>query len=593
MAPLRKTRIVCTLGPTVGDQEKIAALIRAGMNIARFNFSHGGHSEHRSRLEMVRAASADAGTPIATMLDTKGPEIRTGMIRNDEKIRLIPGNEIILTTDEIEGTAERLSISYKELPSKVKIGGHIFIADGLMDLKVEAVEGNDIRCRILSGGSLGSRKNVNVPGVRTSLPAMTAKDRADILFAIENDMDFIAASFIRKPGDVEAMREFIDSHESPIQLLSKIEDQEGLDNIDEIIRVSDGIMVARGDLGVQLELEEIPMAQKRIIEKCNRENKPVITATQMLDSMIHNPSPTRAELTDVANAIFDGTDAVMLSGETANGAYPIRSAETLNRIALAVEGSDEYRKRCAEYFSFHSPSHDIGHSVAKAAFVVAADVNAAAIVTPSLRGNSPRILSKFRPMQNIIAVTTSERVCRQLLIVWGVCPIVTGHVRDSELMIQNALRMALKYGYVQRLDKVVTAAGIPVNSPLMMNTIKVHFMAKILNRGHVGFGAACSGRIVKLTGAQQAVSKLEGIETPQILLVRALTRAYLPVLRNVRGVISESRVELRDSEIQAANPELVMISEVPEAYEQFEDGSFVSLNGEEKIVYEGLLPDGA
>ncbi len=591
MATLRKTRIICTLGPTASSLEQITALVRAGMNIARFNFSHGDHAEHLGRLQTVRVASAETGIPVATMLDTKGPEIRTGTLRGDEKIRLVPGQRIVLTTDEVEGTAERLSISYKELPNEVKVGGHIFLADGLMDLEVESVEGGDIHCVIHSGGLLGSRKNVNVPGVRTSLPAMTAKDEHDIRFAIENDMDFIAASFIRRADDIRLIREFVQSFESPIRLLAKIEDEEGLDNVDEIVRAADGVMVARGDLGVQLEVEEIPMAQKRIIENCNRENKPVITATQMLDSMIQNPNPTRAELTDVANAIFDGTDAVMLSGETANGAYPVRSAEMLSRIALAVERSEEYRKRCAEYFAFHSPSHDIGHSIAKAAYVVASEISAAAIVTPSMRGNSPRIMSKFRPMQNIIAVTTSDRVCRQLLITWGVYPILTGYVRDSELMIQNALRMALKHGFVQRLDRVVTAAGIPVNSPLMLNTIKVHFMGNILNRGQEGFGKVCSGRVVKLSGAPQAVTKLAGTETPQVLLIQRLTRAYLPVLANVRGVISEGPVEVDEHEILAVNPALVVVSEVPEAYEQFEDGSFVSLNGEEKIVYEGLLPE--
>ncbi len=591
MAILRKTRIVCTLGPTAGDYETISGLIRAGMNIARFNFSHGDYNEHLERLQVVRAASAELGIPVAAMIDTKGPEIRTGTLAGEDKIRLIPGKRITLTTEEVPGTAERLSISYRRLPQEVRTGSHIFLADGLMDLEVEEVDGTEIHCRVRAGGLLGSRKNVNVPGVRSSLPAMTPKDEEDIGFAIEHDMDFIAASFIRKAEDVRTIRALIESQGSPIRLLSKIEDEEGLENIDDIIRVSDGVMVARGDLGVQLELEEIPMAQKRIIEKCNRENKPVITATQMLDSMISNPNPTRAELTDVANAIFDGTDAVMLSGETANGAYPVRSAETLSRIALAVERSEEYRKRCAEYFSFHSPSHDIGHSVAKAAFVVASEINAAAIVTPSLRGNSPRILSKFRPMQNIIAVTTSERVCRQLLITWGVYPLLTSHVRDSELMIQNALRMALQHGFVQRLEKVVTAAGIPVNSPLMMNTIKVHFMGNILNRGHAGIGGACSGRIVKITGAQQVLTRLEGPTVAQILLIPQLTRSYLAVLGNVTGVISEGRMELDPDEVLAVNPDLVVVSDVPEAFEQFEDGTFVSLNGEEQFVYEGLLPD--
>lgn len=587
----RKTRIVCTLGPAVSTRDMMVGLIRAGMNVARFNFSHGDHAEHLERLILVREAAAECGAHVATMLDTKGPEIRTGRIRNDEKIKLVAGNPLVLTTEEIDGDSERISISYQRLPLEVSPGGHIFIADGLMDLQVERVEGREIHCRVVSGGMLGSRKNVNVPGVRTSLPAMTEKDRADIRFAVEHEMDFVAASFIRKADDVRSIREFIDSLASPILLLSKIEDQEGLDNIDDIIRVSDGIMVARGDLGVQLELEEIPMAQKRIIEKCNRENRPVITATQMLDSMISNPKPTRAELTDVANAIFDGTDAVMLSGETANGAYPIRATETLSRIALAVEISPEYRIRCEGIFSVHSPSHDIGHSVAKAAIAVANEVEATAIVTPSLRGNSPRLLSKFRPAQKIIAVTTSERVCRQLMLTWGVIPLPTGHVRESELMIQNALRTAMEHGVINRLDKVVTAAGIPLNSPLMLNTIKVHFMGNILNRGHHGFGATCSGRILKLSGAQTERRLMENAATPLILLVRQVSEVDLPLVALARGIICEHALEISPEVLRAANDSLVVISEVPEAFEKFEDGAFVSLNGTEMIIYEGLLPD--
>ena len=587
----RKTRIVCTLGPAVSSRDAIIGLIRAGMNVARFNFSHGDHAEHRERLVLLRQAAEECGAHVATMLDTKGPEIRTGRIRNDEKVELIAGNPIILTTEEIDGDSGRVGISYQRLPQEVSPGGHIFVADGLMDLEVERIDGNEIHCRVVSGGMLGSRKNVNVPGVRTSLPAMTDKDSNDIRFAIDNEMDFVAASFVRKADDVRSIREYIDSLSSPIMLLSKIEDQEGLDNIDDIIRVSDGIMVARGDLGVQLELEEIPMAQKRIIEKCNRENRPVITATQMLDSMIANPKPTRAELTDVANAIFDGTDAVMLSGETANGAYPIRATETLSRIALAVETSPEYRTRCENIFSFHGPSHDIGHSVAKAAIAVANEVGATAIVTPSLRGNSPRLLSKFRPAQKIIAVTTSERVCRQLMLTWGVIPLPTGHVRESELMIQNALRTAMEHGVINRLDKVVTAAGIPLNSPLMLNTIKVHFMGNILNRGHYGFGATCSGRILK-TSDIRTESRLinRGAPSP-ILLVHQLSEADLPLVPHARGIICEHALEVSPEAVRAVNESIVVISEVPEAFEKFEDGAFVSLNGSEMIIYEGLLPD--
>jgi pyruvate kinase len=347
-------------------------------------------------------------------------------------------------------------------------------------------------------------------------------------------------------------------------------------------------MVARGDLGVQLETEQIPLAQKRIISVCNLQNKPVITATQMLDSMINNPKPTRAELTDVANAIFDGTDAVMLSGETAGGKYPVESIKTLHRIAMEVEGSEEYIQRSSQYFFFHKSSNDIADAITKAAYVVATDVEAAAIVAPSLRGNSPRLLSKYRPTQPVIAVTTSEVVYRQLLLHWGIYPLLTEHVNDSDLMIQNALRLALKRGYVHRNEKVVTAAGIPLNSPIMMNTIKVHFMGNILNRGQRGFGEICSGNIVKARNYEQAKQRLR-LNGQEILLIPNLTEEYEPLLRHIRGLVVESKPELNVEDLKSVNPDLVLVSEVRDAYRQFEHNQSISLDGDEKIIYEGYL----
>lgn len=588
MSHMRKTKIVCTLGPAVDEVDQMAALLRAGMNIARFNFSHGTHEEHARRIERIREASRKADLPVALMMDTKGPEIRTGPIAGDEKIELHRDDRITITTDDVEGSRKRIAISYKQLPREVEPGRHIFVADGLIDLEVEAVEGGEVHCVVRSGGILGSRKNVNIPGVRVSLPAMTAKDAADITFAIQHEMDFIAASFIRNPGNVTEIQDLIAGHDSPIRVIAKIEDQEGLDNIDEIIRVAGGIMVARGDLGVQLSTEDIPLAQKRIIEKCNIQNKPVITATQMLDSMIGNPKPTRAELTDVANAIFDGTDAVMLSGETATGKYPVGATETMHRIAVAVESSQEYLDRCERYADLLGDSEDIGHAVAKSAYLVARETKASAIVTPTLRGNTPRLISKFRPPQNIIAVTTSEQAHRQLLMNWGIFPLLTEHVQDSDLMIQNALRQALRSGFIKRLDKVVTAAGIPLNSPIPMNTIKVHFMGSILNRGHKGFGKTGSGRIVIAASAAEAASRLED-DRNDILLTRTLDEEHREILARLRGVIVEETSTLSPEEIHEQNPEIVYIAEVPHALETFEVGQIVSIDGEEKIIYEGLL----
>jgi len=584
----RKTRIVATLGPACDDLKTMKSMLQAGINVARFNFSHGDHEEHAERIKKIRQASSETGIPVALMMDTKGPEIRTGIVRGDEDIELRAGDEITLTSEQIEGDGKRLSISYQNLPKEVSPGTHIYIADGIIDLEVREVRETEIYCTVRNGGRFGSRKNVNVPGVKVSLPAITDKDREDILFAVRHELDFIAASFIRKAGDVEEIREILKEYNSPIHLISKIENQEGLDNIDEIIRVSNGIMVARGDLGVQLSVEQIPLAQKRIIEKCIHQNRPVITATQMLDSMIYNPNPTRAELTDVANAIFDGADAVMLSGETASGKFPVRTVETMNRIALAVETSQEYLDKNCRIFEAHRQSTDCGRAIAKAAYLVASEIEARAIVAPTLRGNTPRILSNFRPRQNIIAVTTSQVSYRQLLLFWGIFPLLTEYVQDSELMLQNALRLAMQNGFIKKPDRVVTAAGIPLNSPQPMNSIKIHFLGSILNRGHRGLGGRFSGPIVKADSYEQAARRLKQDGT-EILLTRYLSEEHIRLLDKIGGVIIEGNSVLPPDTIRRANPALVAIADVPEAASQFEDNQLVTLEGSEKIIYEGYL----
>ncbi len=588
MHSVRRTKIVCTLGPAVDSDAMIRGLLQAGMNVARLNFSHGTHDEHRERIERVRRISAEVGVPVALLLDTKGPEIRTGLLQDNATFELTAGDEITITTEETAGTLERIGISYKQLPDEVLPGNHIYIADGLIDLEVKTVTGCEVLCVVRSGGILGSRKNVNIPGVRVQLPAITDKDKADILFAVQEGMDFIAASFIRTPRNVEEIRQILRENESPIRIIAKIEDQEGLDNIDEIIRVSDGIMVARGDLGVQLAVEDIPLAQKRIISKCNTENKPVITATQMLDSMIENPRPTRAELTDVANAIFDGTDAVMLSGETAAGAYPIKACETLHKIALSIEQSAEYNLRSKEFFDYYDPKPDIGQAMAKATFFVASDVNAAAIITPTLRGNSPRMLSKYRPIQNIIAVTTTEQVQRRLLLHWGVVPLISDEVSDSEAMVQNAIRLALDRGLIAQSDRVVITSGLPLHSAIPMNTIKVHILGNVLGRGQLGFGPKRTGRTVKAKDAKDAGRHLR-LDSTEILLTQALGEEFADIIARIAGVIAEEASQISHQRIRDLNPDIAYISQVPDALDTIENGITVTLDGDQKIVYEGTI----
>ena len=588
MNTLRRTKIVCTLGPTVDTDDAVRELIRAGMNVARLNLSHGNHQEHALRIERVRRVSAELGIPVAIMLDTKGPEIRTSNLEDDKKITLERDDRIVVTTRDVLGNRETIGVSYSTLHQEIQPGNHLYIADGLIDLEVESVSGQEIPCVVRSGGELGSRKNVNIPGIRVQLPSITEKDRADIIFAVEHGLDLIAASFIRRPEHVEQIHELLRERESRIRVISKIEDHEGLENIDEIIRVSEGIMVARGDLGVQLAVQDIPLAQKRIIRKCNTANKPVITATQMLDSMIENPRPTRAELTDVANAIFDGTDAVMLSGETANGRYPTRACETLHRIAMAVEHSEEYSTRIREYVDVAHEQPDIGHAIARATSVVADDVDATAIIAPSLRGNTPRLLSKFRPQQVIIAVTTSEAVQRQLLLHWGIVPIVSEQATDSEAMVQNAIRTALDKGLIHMGERVVPTAGIPVRSPIPLNSIKVHILGTVLNRGHQGFGGRCTGRVVKADDPETTARRVHE-ERADVLVTTVLTEAFRDVLPLVVGIIVQERSQIPPEQLLAANPDLVVISEVPNAVSTIEDGVTVTLDGEEQIIYDGVV----
>ncbi|MBN2737996.1 MAG: pyruvate kinase [Spirochaetales bacterium] len=583
----RKTKIICTLGPAVKDVEILKQLLINGMNLARFNFSHGTHQYHGELMEMVREASRQTSIPVAILLDTKGPEIRTGPTKNDLPITLERGKEIILTTEEVPGDSKILSISHKTLPKEISPGKHIFIADGVVDLEVTGICGNEIHCQIQSGAVIGSHKNVNVTGIKSSLPAITDRDIKDIMFGIENHIDFIAASFIRKPDDVKQIRSIIDISDAKIDIIAKIEDQEGLDNLDEIIRVSNGIMVARGDLGVQIDASEIPLVQKRTIKKCNLANKPVITATQMLDSMIHNPLPTRAETNDVANAIFDGTDAVMLSGETANGKYPVKAVAMMHKIALEIENSPEYKEKIHS-LSAPQAKLNMAESIAHSGFMASRDMQAS-ILTPTLRGNTPRLISKYRPANCIIAVTPHGSVLRNLLLYWGVYPLLSKMVENSDLMIEDSIHKALKAGLLKPFDKVVIMAGIPINSPIMLNTIRLHMIGKVIGKSARGYGKTASGRIVKVANLEEAQARIKGDGT-EILLTRFIDESFKPVLAKTAGYILESFSSISWEEIVVVNPELVGLATTPDAMKNLKDGQLVTIDGKEKIIFEGLKP---
>ena len=481
---MKKTKIVCTIGPAV-DENIMRQLFKEGLNVVRLNFSHGSYEEHKKRIDMVKRLREEMKLPIAIMLDTKGPEIRLGNFK--EEIELKDGDIFTLTTREIIGDNKIVSVSYKGLVKDVKKGDRILIDDGLIEMVVEEiVNEEDIVCKVLNGGTLSDHKGVNVPNVAINLPAITKKDISDIIFGIENDIDFVAASFIRKAEDVLEIRRILEENNGgDIDIISKIENQEAVDNIEEIIEASDGIMVARGDLGVEILTEEIPLIQKKIIRKCNIAGKPVITATQMLDSIMRNPRPTRAEVKDVSNAILDGSDAIMLSGETAVGKYPVESVKTMYKIATKTEDSLDYK----EILKYKSIKKDVSttNAISRATCTTAEDLEANAIVTATSSGYTSKAISKFRPRAPIIAATTSKKVMRKLSLVWGVYPVLSIKSTNTDEVIERSINSALEEGYINEGDLIVITAGIPVGVSGTTNLIKVHTVGKVLLKG-VGIG---------------------------------------------------------------------------------------------------------
>lgn len=595
----RKTKIVCSIGPACNDDETIRNMIKEGMNIARFNFSHGTYDFHRDGMNRVRRISDEMNANVAILLDTKGPEIRTGLVENDGKISISAGEKIELVADDSFCTEKtggkicHISLSWKDAPQRLFKGVKVLIADGLLELVVDEVSGEKILCTASNSGSIGSRKNVNLIGVHAGLPIMAEKDKEDLKFGVEMDIDFVAASFVSFPEEVVEIKEYLKSLGANARVIAKIENEEGLNNIAEITKEADGIMIARGDLGVQLPTEKIPLAQKAVIKVCRDQGKPVITATQMLDSMIVNPRPTRAELTDVSNAVFDGTDAVMLSGETASGKYPVESVKTMALITRTTENSEEYQSRMKILDSSYKPGSEVGHAVAHSAYKLSRNICAKAIITPTLHGNTARIIGGFRPEQIVIAVTPDKKVCRQLMIQWGISPVLCEVADDSETMIQNAVKLALDSGAVNLSDKVVMCAGIPISSPLMINTIKVILVGNVIARGTV-FGSAdenkirAGGRVIHAEDILELGNKIR-LHHHVILVCERITKELVPALRVVDGVVSESTSDLTAEEIKLINSELVWVQNVPNAQKIIESALSVTIDGEQGVIYEGII----
>ncbi|WP_242964728.1 pyruvate kinase [Flavonifractor sp. An100] len=467
---MRKTKVICTLGPAVDNEEMIRALIRTGMNAARFNFSHGSHPEHLARLNLLKSVRDSMGWPVATILDTKGPEIRIKGF-DTKAITLEAGDSFTLTTDDITGDQTQVSVTYPELHKELTVGQEILIDDGLVAIRVKEIEGTRIHCTVENGGTLSANKSINIPGVHIHLPALTEKDVSDIQFGVENDFDFVAASFVRRAADVEAVRQVLhDCGGDSVKIIAKIENQEGVDNIDEILAAADGIMVARGDLGVEIPAARVPILQKQIIRKGLQAGKPVITATQMLDSMMRNPRPTRAEVSDVANAVFDGTSCVMLSGETAGGKYPVEALTTMVGIINEAESSINYWRQFQKQRVV--PASNINDAITHTCCLTAKDLDAKAILAATSSGRTARMICRFRPACPVAALTMSEKVRRQLAICWGVIPFLTGEVNSTDRIFSLSAEVGVKEGLVQNGDTVVITAGVPLGKSGSTNLIK-------------------------------------------------------------------------------------------------------------------------
>ncbi|MED9883367.1 MAG: pyruvate kinase [Blautia sp.] len=469
---MRKTKIICTMGPSTDKEGILEQLAIEGMDVARFNFSHGDHEEQKGRLDRLKAIRTKINRPIAALLDTKGPEIRIREFAKG-KITLTEGQKFTLTADEIQGDEERVSITYKELYKDVKPGDSILIDDGLIGLEVEEIEGSDIHCVVINGGIVSNKKGINLPGVNVNMPFISQKDREDILFGIQEEFDFIAASFTRTADDVLEIRKILDENGGrDLNIIAKIENQQGVDNIDSIIEVADGIMIARGDMGVEIPLEDVPVIQKEIINKVYNAGKQVITATQMLDSMMKNPRPTRAETTDVANAIYQGTSAIMLSGETAAGKYPVEALRTMVKIALRTESDIAYNKEFSILSREHESAINMTTAISHATCMTAIDLGAKAIITVSRSGNTARMISKYRPGCMIVGCSPEEHTCRQLNMSWGITPVHIKEEYSMEILLLHATEAAERAGYVEKGDVVVLTAGVPLGRSGNTNLIK-------------------------------------------------------------------------------------------------------------------------
>ncbi len=577
---MRRTKIVCTVGPSIETEKRISELITAGMDVARLNLSHGTSEDHIRRLELIRSTSSRMKKNVGYLFDTRGPEVRTGDL-NEDYVMLEEGREIILTTEDVVGSAERVGVTYPKLHEDLKPGCSVLIDDGLIVLEVIAIEGRDIRCRILHGGELRSYKGLNTPGTRINLPAIGEDDRRDILTALDYEVDFLAASFARSTEDILEVRALVEERNSSIMILAKIESLEGVENFDEILEVSDGIMVARGDLGVEIPPEDVPMLQKEFIRKCNRVGKPVITATQMLDSMIRNPRPTRAEASDVANAIIDGTDAVMLSGETAVGRFPVEAVETMSRIAVRTEKDLDNRQIMQDMS--RNIKKTVTDAISYSTCHVSSELKADAIITATQSGHTARMVSKYKPRAPIVAVTSNRSVASRLTLTWGVYAVVCPPANTTDEMFVNAIQVSLKEKLIDDGNLVVITAGVPVGISGTTNLLRVETVGEILVKG-TGVGKqAVSGEAMVINKD----SDLENFKEGMILVASSTSSDYLSAIKKAAALVVEEGGLTSHAAIVAINLGKPAIVGVNNARQLISTGETVTVDATRGLVYRG------
>lgn len=581
----KNTKIVCTIGPASESVDTLVQLIEAGMNVARLNFSHGDHDEHLARINNIREASEKTGRRVALLLDTKGPEIRTNNMKDHKPVTLVKGSEVRVSMTEVEGDEKKFSITYTELINDVEKGSHILIDDGLVDLLVTDIDtaNNEIVTEVQNTGIIKDKKGVNVPGVSVQLPGITEKDANDIRFGLENDIDYIAASFVRKPSDVLEIREILEeTGNESVQIIPKIESQEGVDNLDDILSVSDGLMVARGDLGVEIPAEQVPVVQKDMIRKCNLDGKPVITATQMLDSMQSNPRPTRAEASDVANAIFDGTDAIMLSGETAAGDYPVEAVQTMNRIALVSEGRKEAKTDIGSLKP--STEGDMAEAISQSVAYTARSLSVSTIVAATESGHTAKMISKYRPSAKIIALTFSESQARKLVLAWGVAPFVVEKPASTDEMMSLAGTVAKESGYAQDGDTIIISAGVPVGEKGTTNLMKIQVIGEKLVSGS-GIGEkSVVGHAVVVDNAADAVAN---VKANSVLVVKSTDNDYNEAIKKAAAVVVEKGGLTSHAAVLGVENGIPVVVGAENATSSIESGQLVTVDARRGIVYNG------